>query len=180
MRRALIVVLMLCAGCGGTTTVTTTRTVMAPPVAPRAMPRCVLLSGLSQYSYDVCDRNTIRFRGKPLSIPRPIGASPVGGWIGGYVSRDGDTLLMQWSAECEVPYAFFVSTHGGAPRLVTGGLSIVNAPESIADGWTSDGRAIVELPHGVCGGSASVPGIYFITPSGKRTLVQRLPKPAHA
>jgi hypothetical protein len=180
LRRALFAALVLCAGCGDTTTVTATRIVTAPAAAPAAMPRCVLLSGLSQYSYDVCDRRTIRFRGKPLDVRRPVGVGPVGGWKGGFVSRDGDTLLMQWSAECEVPYAFFVSTHGGAPRLVTGGLSVVHAPESIADGWTSDGRAIVELPHGVCGGSASVPGIYFIAPSGKRTLVQRLPKPAHA
>jgi hypothetical protein len=179
MKRALLVlVLLLCAGCGGTTTVTTTRTVTARPAAPAAMPRCVLLSGLAQYSYDVCDRKTIRFRGRPLNVPRPVGAGPVGGWLGGFVSRDGDTLLMQWSAECEVPFAYFVPVRGGVPRLVTGERSMADAPESIADGWTSDGRAIVELPQGACGEGVSVPGIYFITPSGKRTLVQRLPAQA--
>jgi hypothetical protein len=169
---------LLCAGCGTTTTVTTTRTVTAPAAATAAMPHCVLISGLANYSYDVCDRKTIRFAGRPLGIPRPIGAGPVGGWLGGYLSRDGKTLLMQWSAECEVPYAFFVSVRGGVPRLVTGERSMAQAPESIADGWTSDGRAVIELPKGACGEGASVPGIYFIAPSGKRTLVQRLPAQA--
>jgi hypothetical protein len=175
MRRALLVAVMLCAGCGGTATVTTTRTVTAPAAAPAAMPRCVLLSGLSQYSYDVCDRKTIRFRGKPLAVPLPVGPGPVGGWTGGYVSRDGDTLLMQWSAECEVPFAFFVPTRGGIPRLVTGERTMAGAPQSTADGWTSDGSAVVELPQSACGDGVSVPGIYFIAPSGQRTLVQRLP-----
>jgi hypothetical protein len=177
MRHAIIVALMLCAGCGSTTTVTTTRTVMAPPVAPRAMPRCVLLSGLSQYSYDVCDGKTVRRAGKPLAIPRPS-SLPAGHWAGGFVSRDSKMLLLQWIAECETPYAFFVSTRGGVPRLVTGERSMANAPISIADGWTSDGRAIVELPQDACGEGVSVPGIYFIAPGGERTLVQRLP--AHA
>jgi hypothetical protein len=176
MKRALLVAaLALCSGCGSTTTVTTTRTVTAPAAAPAAMPRCILLSGLAQYSYDVCDRKTIRFRGKPLNVPRPVGAGPVGGWLGGYVSRDGDTLLMQWGAECEVPFAFFVPTRGGIPRLVTGERSMAGAPQSKADGWTSDSRAVVELPQGACGNGVSVPGIYFISPNGKRTLIQRLP-----
>jgi hypothetical protein len=174
LKPALLAVLLLCAGCGSSKTATTVRT--ATPVGAPA--RCATLAGLSNDAYDVCNRKTIRFNGKPLDIPRPIGAGPVGGWIGGYVSRDAKTLLMQWSAECEVPYAFFVPARGGVPRLVTGERSMADAPESIADGWTSDGRAIVELPQGACGGGVSVPGIYFIAPSGHRTLVQRLP--AHA
>jgi hypothetical protein len=177
MKRALVL-LLLCAGCGSTTTVTTTRTVTAPAAAPANMPRCVMIAGRSNYAYDVCDRKTIRFRGKPLNVPRPVGAGPVGGWMGGYVSHEAKMLLMQWSAECEVPFAYFVPVGGGVPRLVTGERSMADAPESIADGWTSDGRAIVELPQGACGTSASVPGIYFITPGGKRTLVERLPAQA--
>jgi hypothetical protein len=179
MTRALIGALMLCAGCGSTTTrmVTVTRTVMAPAPAPSAPPRCVLISGLSNYGYDVCDGATIRHAGKRLDIPRPSTLT-TGHWAGGFVSRDAKMLLLQWIAECEVPYAYFVSVRGGVPRLVTGERSTADAPESIADGWTSDGRAIVELPRGACGEGVSVPGIYLIAPSGQRTLVQRLP--AHA
>jgi hypothetical protein len=173
MRRVLGAVVLLCAGCGATTTVTATRTVTAPAAAPTLMPRCVMISALANYSYDVCDRRTIRFRGKPLYAPRPVGAGPVGGWVGGYLSPGGKTLLMQWSAECEVPFAYFVPARGGMPRLVTGERSMADAPESIAEGWTSDGRALIELPKGACGEGASVPGIYFMAPNGRRTLVQR-------
>jgi hypothetical protein len=175
--RPALVLLLLCAGCGGTSTVTTTRSVSAEPTRG-VMPKCVALAGGSNYAYDVCDRKTIRFFGKPLNVPRPAGAGPVGGWTGGYVSQNAKLLLMQWSAECEVPFGYFVPVGGGVPRLVTGERSMAEAPESIADGWTVDGRAIVELPRGACGKNASAPGIYFITPSGKRTLIQRLPAQA--
>ena len=81
-----------------------------------------------------------------LPTQRPAGAK-VGHWAGAYRSPDGKALLAQWSAECEVPIAFFVRGRDGAPKPVVG-KSLRDAPMSVADGWTQDGRAIVEFSDG--------------------------------
>ena len=89
------------------------------------------------------------------------------------LSPDRKTLLAQWSAECEFPIAFFVDGRDGAVRPVVG-RSLRDAPMSIADGWTQDGRAIVELPAAACGNGIHKPGIYLVALDGTRTLVQPL------
>ena len=67
--------------------------------------------------------------------------------------------------------------HNGADgyqSAVTGQPGLRNAPESIGLGWARDGRAVVELPQGVCGAGSSRPGVYLVDPaSGKRTYVYR-------
>lgn len=88
------------------------------------------------------DHGSFWFRGRgriPIATPTE---APGGHWSGGFLA--GDTLLAQWTAECEVPYAFFVPARGGTPRLVTGERSMENAPASIAHGWTISGEAIIE------------------------------------
>jgi hypothetical protein len=100
---------------------------------------------------------------------------PVGHWERLWLSPDGRTLLAQWIAECEVPIAFFIPAGGGKPRAVTGDRDWRNAPESVARGWTRDGRARVLLPRGACGGSFRIPGVYLIDPrGGEPTLVKRV------
>jgi hypothetical protein len=158
------------AGCGATTTtlVTVTRTVTSAP--PRA---CASIGESGTYLCDVPGatqrttafyvRRSGRFIG--IGVRKPPG-SRVGHWAAAYRSPDGKTLLAQWSAECEIPNAYFVAARGGTPRPVSSGHE-----ESIAHGWTSDGRAIVEFPRGVCGGTASQPGLYLVSLDGKRELV---------
>ena len=90
------------------------------------------------------------------------GQPKVGHWAWVAESPDGATLLAQWSAECEVPIAFFVPAAGGKPRPVA--RERYGPATSTALGWTSDGRAIVDLPNSACGGSASRPGVYLIAP----------------
>jgi hypothetical protein len=107
-----------------------------------------------------------------LPTHRPPGAT-VGHWAGAYRSPDGKTLLAQWSAECEIPVAFFVRGRDGPVRPVAG-RNLRDAPVSIADGWTQDGRAIVEFPAAACGSGIHRPGIYFVALDGTRTLVQPL------
>jgi hypothetical protein len=107
-----------------------------------------------------------------LPSQKPAGAK-VGHWRTAYLSPDGKTLLAQWSAECEVPVAFFADGRDGAVRPVAG-TSLRNAPESIADGWTQDGRAIVEFPAAACGSGIHKPGIYFVALDGTRTFVRPL------
>jgi hypothetical protein len=107
-----------------------------------------------------------------LPSHKPAGAK-VGHWERVYPSPDGKTLLAQWSAECEVPVAFFASGRDGPVRPVVG-RSLRDAPVSVADGWTQDGRAIVEFPAAACGAGIHKPGIYFVALDGTRTFVQPL------
>ena len=83
-------------------------------------------------------------RATPLVPP----ASAHGLWVGAFASPDGKRLLLQWSDECETPFALIAPAAGGQARLVTGGKIGGGAPESYALGWARDGRALVELPQG--------------------------------
>ena len=92
----------------------------------RVPPQCTPMQPGTNTKYLYChtrktgDRGSFYFVGRgdiPIDLPTK---SPAGHWSGGYLSPDGRTLLAQWSAECEVPFAFFVSSRGGTPCLVTG------------------------------------------------------------
>jgi hypothetical protein len=93
-----------------------------------------------------------------------------GSWRGVSVSPDGTTLLAQWSGECEVPHAFFVSLQGGPIIDVSGTTDVEQRPETKALGWAADGRAIVHFGAGACGLGLE-PGVYLVAPDGARQLV---------
>jgi hypothetical protein len=96
----------------------------------------------------------------------------VGHWAWGALSPDGETILAQWSAECEVPIAFLVDANGGTPTPVTGEADWANSPESLALGWTTDRRAIVFLPQGpACGSGVDRAGVYLYAQSGAGKLL---------
>ena len=91
---------------------------------------------------------------------------------------DRQTLLATWSAECEVPIAFFADARGGNPTPVSGDDDWARSPVSIALGWTTDGRALVFLPEGSeCGAAAQRPGIYSFSRAGAGTLILRTSGP---
>jgi hypothetical protein len=103
-----------------------------------------------------------------LPFPPPSEDTPVvGHWGGVFLSPDGGTLLAQWSAECEVPIAFFVRSSGGRPRPV--GRNRYGPAPSTALGWTTDGRAIVDFYEGACGGNEK-PGVYLVSVDGRRVI----------
>ena len=167
MKRLVLLGVLLLAGCGASPTSVVTVTT---PVAPSRS--CSKVSDLIV----LCERPaaqgyTTAFyvrRGERLSalhIGKPPG-SKFGHWVTAFLSPDRKTLLAQWSAECEVPIAYFVPARGGVPRALT-----EENDESLAHGWTSDGRAIVEFPHGPCGGGASRPGLYLVSLDGTRRLL---------
>jgi hypothetical protein len=94
---------------------------------------------------------------RPLEVPSP---TRVGHWAWAKLSPDGETILAQWSAECEVPIAYLVPAAGGKPR------EAVPSYSSRALGWTHDGRAIVDVLESSCGPASPKPGIYLVDPEG--------------
>ena len=154
---AVVAGLLVLAGCGSTKTRTVTR-----------IQRCNGIAADLTFHYAICGGRFVR-DGEPLAIGKPPGAK-VGHWAKAYLSPDGKTFLAQWSAECEVPFAFLVPVRGGVPRVVTGEADWTKAPQSSADGWTGDGRAIVEISRGDCG-SPSDRELYLVAPDGRRTAI---------
>jgi hypothetical protein len=157
IRAAAVVAALVLAGCGSTKTATVSR-----------VERCNGITADLSFHYAICGGRFVR-DGEPLAIGKPPGAK-VGHWAKAYLSPDGKTFLAQWSAECEVPFVFVVPVRGGTPRVVTGEAKWANAPQSIADGWTEDGRAIVEISRGDCGSPARG-GIYLVARDGTRTPI---------
>jgi hypothetical protein len=173
-------------GCGAEEeqAATTTRPPVAtqPPPPPRA--ECITAKAKG---FRLCGQPTEEPRATPSTIQRRDGegwtllaSAPKssnaagnlhGHWRQAWLSPDGKTLLAQWSAECEIPIAFFVDAETGAMRPVTGEGRWTDAPESIALGWGADGRAWVRLTKGYCGGSKHPPGVYLIDPA-TRTLTR--------
>jgi hypothetical protein len=103
----------------------------------------------------------------PVATPSATDAGNVGHWAWAALSPDQSMLIAQWSAECEVPVAFFVPLESGSPSVVTGESDWADSPESVALGWTTDGRAIVFLPKGpACGAGVKEAGVYLYDDEG--------------
>jgi hypothetical protein len=92
----------------------------------------------------------------PVGAPfRPAGQPLIGHWREAVLSPNGRWLLLEWSAECEVPFTFVVRSAGGDPRPAFGrARRWWDAQPSTAVGWLDDGTAIVET-HSQCGGPQS-------------------------
>jgi hypothetical protein len=70
---------------------------------------------------------------------------PSAQWYGGWLSRDGQTLLVDWQFPCDYSVAVFVRASGGEPGLVTGETDWRKAPIARSLGWTRGGKARVRL-----------------------------------
>ena len=96
-------------------------------------------------------------------------AGVVGRWVGVYPAPGGRALLLQWSAECELPQAYLAGVSGGNLRPVAD----VASTQSVALGWTRRGRALVSVARGDCGRGAALV-TYAIDPAGgSRTRIVR-------
>jgi hypothetical protein len=131
--------------------------------------RFLLCGGDGPTSIDVLGRDgRRRIAGIPPHSRHP--PLDIGFWRSAYLSPDGRTVLAQWSAECEVPTAFFAD--GRRLRAVTGERDWRKAPESVALDWSSAGKAVVQLFEGACGYGYRDPGVYLIDPrTGAHQLV---------
>lgn len=108
----------------------------------------------------------------PGPTPTASDAGKAGHWAWAALSPDRTRILAQWSGECEVPIAFVVSATGGTPQPVTGEDDWATSPDSVALGWTTDGRVAVFLPKGpACGSGSAKPGIYVYSEPGAGELL---------
>jgi hypothetical protein len=181
MRASLgICLAILLAGCGGSGST-------APPAPSAASPPASRTCTPAVDGFRTCDHGAVGSSierraadGQWVGLAEALthgGKESLGHWRAVHPSPDAKTLLAQWSGECEIPIAFFLPANGGAPRPVTGEREWHKAPESIAVGWSRDGRARVHLLRGACGIAAQRPGTYLIDPaSGRVTYERPLPK----
>lgn len=90
-----------------------------------------------------------------------------GWWRRVFAAPDGQTLLAQWSGECEQQSTYLVSATDGSLRPVFAG----HASEAI--GWTIAGSARVRLAEQIWRGKTLIrrPGVYVVDP---RTMAARL------
>jgi hypothetical protein len=110
-----------------------------------------------------------------LDLEKPDSAPDASGfWAYALRSPNETMLLGQWSGECEVPMAFFLSETGTDPRPVVGGPELIDVPNSRALGWTAHAHAVVHVMDGACG-LRGRPGVYLIDPAGGTELVVRVP-----
>lgn len=114
-----------------------------------------------------------------LDVERPVDALPASGfWTFALPSPDGNTLLAEWSGECENQTAFFVKADGSNPRPVTGQPGLRTAPSSSVIGWAADGAAQVFLgPGGPCGSGDALAGVYRFVGVGDGELMVPMPDP---
>lgn len=112
----------------------------------------------------------------PFGDRSPVSGLPgagIGRWQWAEPSPDGEWLLAQYSAECEVPFAMVVRPDGSDLRTVDGFADLSAAATSGAVGWTPDGRAVAVLPETACGSAAEEPGVYAIDPdTGEADLLR--------
>ena len=191
VRSSIALAAAVVAGCGAgeERAVTTTRTAAATTTrtVPARPPDCIAARSpgfrLCRHRFGQPPRTPARIERRDGDGWRVVAKGPpgsvhdglqIGHWAGAWLSPDGETLLAQWSAECEIPIAFFVDVERGTMRPVTGEKKWVEAPESVALGWAPDGRARVRLTEGVCGGSKHPPGVYLVDAgTSELTLVRR-------
>lgn len=115
-------------------------------------------------------RGRRRIAGPALSAPPK---RPLGWWRTVTLSPKGDRLLAQWSAECEIPLAYFIDARTGR-RTIIGRDGAGRQAEGRTLGWLGD-AALVTLPRGACGSSAERPGVYAFDARGRANLIHPLP-----
>lgn len=189
-RRALVftIAALLLSGCGSSTAKKSSKAVVKPAITKWRAKDCQSAGSHGSSSYLLCWRPVgnqhgtfLRVEGGkkttlPLKPPGPTPSSKYAGrgghWYWAALSPDGSRFLGQWSGDCEVPNAFFVSLSGGKPVPVTGESDWQKSPNTEGFGWTTDGRAIVFIPtKPACGTGIFHPGIYLIGEDCPRKLI---------
>jgi hypothetical protein len=137
---------------------------------------CRVTDRRAQSQLIVC-KSTIKLRTAGGAL-RIVARKPgrIGHWERAAFAPRGDAFFAQWSAECEIPIAFYVANGGMRPF---GGSRLADAPSSSALGWLPNGSAVIHFPDGACGSSQGAPGVYAVPIRGMVTLLVRTPQFEH-
>jgi hypothetical protein len=119
------------------------------------------------------------------AVTRPLPGAALAGtgvwqWLDVRPSPDGRWLLLELGLECDTHRAFLVPASGGVPRPATGERDWRQSPDSLAQGWSADGRASIWVLGGLgdCGNTSPEPGRYLVDPAtGELDYVGKLPPP---
>lgn len=142
--------------------------VTAAPAIDDPVPGCDAVHGAGGVRAAVCGSGArpteirlVAADGTSRMLAGPV--ADVGHWRFALPSPDGKWVLAQWSAECEVPvaYLFEVATRERRPAGTD------DSSRSVAIAWAPDGRAVVGLGPGPCGGSGDEPGTYLLDPRSR-------------
>ena len=147
-------------GCGGEE-----EAAPAPAASIPSGPTCEQFGEHEAVTYELCWKPNagqhgtfvVAEGGKRAIVPVeppfvPAGQPRIGHWREAVLSPNSRWLLLEWSAECEVPFTFVVRSSGGAVRPAFGrARRWWDGQPSTAVGWLNDGTAIVET-HSQCGG----------------------------
>jgi hypothetical protein len=145
MRRSLLLLLLVVAGCGGGHQVAVRQ---APAKNPRIC-RAAAPGFRTCFKPGIPSNPTIERRAGsgwtvlagPLKHPDALAEWGPEVWV----SPDRQTLLAEWHFPCDSAVTVFLPLRGGTPRVVTGQLDWRKAPISRALGWTRDGEARVSV-----------------------------------
>jgi hypothetical protein len=179
----------LLSGCGSSTAKKTSKAISKPSITKWRAKDCQSTGSHGSASYLLCRRaegnqhgTFLRIQGKKRTVlalarPGPTPTSPTYGGRYGYwdwaaLSPDGTQFLAQWRGDCEAPINFFVSLNGGKPVPATGEKDWLKSPETLSYGWSTDGRAILFIPHKPgCGKGVFHPGIYLVNDTCRLKLI---------
>jgi len=106
---------------------------------------CRVTDRRAQFHLIVC-KSTIKLRTVSGGL-RIVARKPgrIGHWERAAFAPRGNAFFAQWSAECEIPIAFYVANGEMQPF---GASTLAAAPSSSALGWLPNGSAIIHFPRG--------------------------------
>lgn len=175
-----VAVALLAAGCGGSSDSQSTSDGAATQQGKVIGRSCTAASG----GFRACTvfhrggevTRIERRAGSGWSVLLAPGRAPYPGhgwWRRVFADPHGQTLLAEWSGECEIPFTYLITTH--TPTL----RQVFRPQPADALGWTSDGLARVKLLQPLPATKTRArlsSGIYRVTPRGSvARLERRLP-----
>ena len=183
LRLALVAVVLLAAGCGGS------KVSEAGSQTPAAQLEKVIRTHCSSVSggFRACtvfhrmageESRIERRHGTRWSVLLPADRAPYsrhGWWPRVLAAPKGKTLLAEWSGECEIPFTYLIPIRTLALRQV------FPLQPATPVGWTRDGLARVKLWKPIPASKTRIArpsGIYLVTPKGRVVRLERRVPPS--
>jgi hypothetical protein len=182
-RVALVALVLLAAGCGGSTVAQSNSQTTATQLGKVIETRCSPVSGgfraCTVFHRSGGEMSRIEHRdGSRWSVLLAADRAPYplhGWWRRVLVDPHGEMLLAEWSGECEVPFTYLITTDTAVLHQVFRAQPVTSL------GWTNDGLARVKLWKPIQGSKTHIArpsGIYLVTPKGQVLGLERRAPPS--